>query len=259
MEKLTTRSGPSDISSDMKQLIHLLFALLIFSSCSDMGDCFHGKGDSGIEERTLEPIRGIYLTSNINLIIHPNQSQLRMRVTGGSHLLENIETRAENGTLFIKNHNRCNWVRSFKSKITVEIWTDQLNSIYLENSTGDVIVDDSIHSDNFRLDCFGSMGSVSLLLNCPTATIALHNGPSDITVGGIASVQYNYNAGFGKVDCRNLVSQDIYINNKGTNNTWVNSHSLLEATIEHNGNIYYTGEPSTIKENIIGKGKLIKF
>ncbi|MFN8153358.1 MAG: DUF2807 domain-containing protein [Bacteroidia bacterium] len=259
MAKQTMLSGQSDTLSNMKQLALLIMVLLLLQSCSDAGDCFYGTGSPSTEERSLDTIRGIYLTSNINLIIHPNQSNFRMRVTGGSHLLKKVSTSISNGTLSIKNNNRCNWVRSFKSELTVEIWIDKLNAIYLENSTGDVNVTDTLKTDNFRFDCFGSMGSSHLLIDCPIATVALHNGPADITVAGKTGVQYNYNAGFGKIDCRELISQDIYITNKGTNNTWVNSTSLLEATITHSGNIYYTGQPSIIKRNITGKGQLIKF
>lgn len=251
-------NGRSVINSDMKQLLQLLVLSLLFSSCNQLGDCFHGTGAITDEERSLDTIRRIYLTSNINLIIHPNQSYFRMRLSGGNNLLENVDTEVENGTLSIKNKNHCNWVRSFKSKITVEVWVDKLNALYLENSTGEVTTEDTIRTDNFRVDCFGSMGNVNLLIDCGVSTIALHNGPSDITVRGRCGVQYNYNAGFGKIDCRSLYSDDVYIKNKGTNDTWINSQSLLEATIERDGNIYYTGNPSTIKTLLNGKGQLIK-
>lgn len=252
-------NGPLVIPSDMKSILRILTLLLLFSSCSDIGDCFHGTGEQAQEERTLDTIRGIYLTSNINLKVHPNATYYRMRVTAGENLIEGVETKAENGTLSIRNNNHCNWVRSFKSKITVDVWVPSLNSIYIENSTGDITIDDSLRAENFRVDCFGSMGSVQMQLKCQIATIALHNGPADITASGSADVQYNYNAGFGKIDCRSLISRDIYIKNKGTNNTWVNSNNILDAIIEHDGNIYYTGQPSQVIADIKGKGQLIKF
>jgi hypothetical protein len=48
------------------------------------------------------------------------------------------------------------------------------------------------------------------------------------------------------------------MNNKGTNSNFVNVENRLEATIIGTGNIYYLGNPSVLKENIIGSGKLIR-
>jgi len=243
----------------MKQLLTItILCSLVLTGCSDMGDCFHGTGKMTTEERTIPSFHGIYLTSNIHLILHFNAGPKRLRVHGGDNLTEGIETKTENGILRIKNTNRCNWVRNFKHRLTVEIWTDTITSLYMEDATGDVHFADTLYTENFRLDAYNCMGKADLLLKTYIATIAAHNGPLDITAKGQATVQYNYHAGYGIINCKELYSNNTFMTNKGTNDTYVNTTNLLEASIQHTGNIYFTGEPDSIKSEITGSGKLIK-
>lgn len=245
----------------MKQhLYHTIFlftALILLNSCNSIDDCFHGTGDESIEDRSPGSFTGIYLTSNIHLNIHISNQQ-RVQVTAGENLQKGIEVKTENGILRLDNNNKCNWVRSFKPRITVDVWTPTLSTLFMEDATGDVNFADTLKEQNFRFDGYSSMGTVNLLLDCFIATIATHNGPLDVNARGNASVQYHYNAGFGVINCNELRSDNIYINNKGSNDSKINCENILEVTIEKTGNIYYRGNPSTIKTNITGDGKLIK-
>lgn len=244
----------------MKHLIRYLLPLLLllFTACSDMGDCFHGSGKQVTETRSIGDFHSIYLTSNVNLVLHFQQGMRKVQVTGGDRLTEGVETNIENGQLRIANTNRCNWVRSFKQRLTVEIWTDSLQSIYLEDATGDVKFMDTLATENFRFDAFNSMGRGDLLLRCYIATLAVHTGPFDLTAKGSATVQYNYHAGYGKNDCRELTTVNAYLTNKGTNDTYISTSQILDVTIQQSGNIFYQGEPASIKTEITGTGKLIK-
>jgi hypothetical protein len=243
----------------MKHLIIIVILIsLAITGCSDIGDCFHGTGKMTTEERIPGRFHGIYLTSNIDVILHFNRGVKRLQVHGGDNLTEGVETKIENGILRIKNTNRCNWVRNFKHRLTVEIWTDTISTLYMEDATGDVFFEDTLHTENFRLDAYNCMGKAEVLLNSYISTFAIHNGPMDITAKGIAVVQYNYHSGYGIINCKSLYSNNTFITNKGTNDTYVSTTNLLEANIQHSGNIFFTGEPDSIKSEITGSGKLIK-
>lgn len=243
----------------IKRLLYILLisGLFIQSSCNDVCDCFHGRGREITEERHMETIKGIYLTNNISVVIHPDSNQ-RMTVTAGENLVDGIETSIENGRLSIRNNNRCNWTREFNPTLQVDIWTNTLQSIYIEDASGDLRFTDTLKVSNFRLDCFSSMGTYRVILLADIATLAIHNGPADIIAEGSVSTQYNYSAGFGKMNCLLLKSNNIYMNNKGTNDNYVYSNTILEAKIEATGNIYYSGNPVNVTTQITGKGKLIK-
>jgi len=234
-----------------------LMVLLQVSACSDICDCFNGEGKLVVEERSLGTISGIHLADNVDVIIYQSL-QSRLRVTAGDKLIGEIGTKVVNGVLYIQNDNRCNWVRKLNPTLTVEVWTQDIQSIYADNSSGDITCVDTIHASNFRIDTFNSLGIFRLKIDADISTIAINNGPCDIYVEGKCNTQYTYNAGFGLMDCGKFISNNNYVHNKGTNNIFVNSESVLEVRIDYTGNIYYKGNPATIKTDITGSGKLIK-
>jgi hypothetical protein len=243
----------------MKKL-NILFVLIMalqVSSCSDLCECFHGTGDVITEERSLGSISGIHLANDVDVIIYVSNFS-KIRVTAGDKLINDVKTSEKNGILYIQNDNKCNWVRKFNPTLTVEVWTNNIHSIYADNSSGDITCMDTLHVDNFRIDAFNCLGTFRLKINTDVATLAINNGPCDMYVEGFANTQYNYNAGFGVLNCENLLGENNYVHNKGTNQIYVNSNSILEVTIGYIGNVYYKGNPVTIKKLITGSGKLIK-
>ncbi len=230
--------------------------ILAGQSCSDVDDCFTANGDDEQEYRQPGVFDRIYLTDNIDLRIHRSPTH-RLTLNGGKNLLPQVETRIENGTLRILNNNRCNWTRSFKKRITIDIYTPALNGIYVEDAIGNITTPDTIYAGEFRLDSFSSMGTYDLILNCTTATLALHNGAADLRVSGTTQVQYGYTAGYGNFDAGTLKTSFAFITNKGTNRLTVNPVNLLDARIEGAGDIYYRGQPDSIYSQITGTGKLI--
>lgn len=239
-------------------MLKALVATLVVAtqSCTDIDDCFRGTGTRETEIRHPGSFNRIYLTDNIDLRVHIGQGH-QIDISGGGNLLPQVETSIENGTLRISNGNRCNWTRNFKERIVIDAYTPDLKAIYLEDAIGNVTFLDTVHSDEFRLDSYSSMGSYQLLLNCTTATLAIHNGSADLKVSGNAQNQYGYYAGYGEFDAGNLTTHFAYITNKGTNSIIVNPINLLDALIEEAGNIYYTGRPDSIRSRISGTGKLI--
>lgn len=243
----------------MKTYKYIVFTIASFAlaGCSDLNDCFHSTGDLVSEERRIDDYSGIYLTSNVDLIVH-HDSLRRMRVSAGENLIDGIETEVVSGILRIKNRNKCNWVRKLNPTLKVEIWTDSLDNIFIEDANGDVIFMDTIPATIFRMDIFNSLGTYHTITNSEIITLAIHNGPADIKADGKAELQYIYHVGYGKIDCLEMISDNVYINNRGTNDIFTNATNILDAKIEYVGNIYYKGSPVTINQKITGTGKLIK-
>ncbi len=240
----------------MKKIILIIFLSIAFSACKDACDCFKGTGDVVTEIRSIGEVKSVDLGNNVDLVIHYD-SIPKMRVTAGSHLLEKITTINENGVLKIRNTNKCNWVRNFDPVLIVDLWVPTLSGIYIENASGDVTFSDTLSVSDFRLDSFSSTGNYHLKLKEGVATLAIHNGPADLTAEGEIGNLYLYGVGYGKMDCLKLKTTNAYINNKGTNGFYVNPIDILEASIGGSGNVYYTGNPAIIKKTETASGKLI--
>ena len=240
----------------MRIYISVILLAILTSGCDDKPDCFKGTGPLTSEERPSGPVTRIELRCNADVTVHPSEEN-RIKVTCGANLIDKIETDLEDGTLTIRNKNRCNWVRSFDPSIKVEVWTDDLIAIRTDDSNGDITFSDTLHVYEFRFDSYSSLGIYNIKLDAFLATLALHNGPADFFGEGKVTVSYVYNSGYGKMDFRNIISEKIYMNNRGSNDTYVNVNQLLEAKLESSGNIYYKGNPPVIQTTITGTGAIL--
>jgi hypothetical protein len=241
----------------MKRIIFNIapLILLLITSCDEKPDCFKGTGPLTSEERSTATIRHIELLCNADVIIHPDTIN-RIKVTAGANLIGKIETQIKDDMVWIRNNNHCNWVRSFDPYIKVEIWTDDLLTIRTDESDGDITFSDTLRAYEFRFDSFSSLGTYHILLDSYIATLALHNGPADFYGAGKIAVAYYYSSGYGIMDFRNIVADKIFMNNRGTNDMFVNADSLIEARIEDSGDIFYRGNP-VVQKVITGSGQIL--
>lgn len=233
-------------------------AIICLGSCNSVEDCFRGTGEIISENRITGNFSRLNLSSNVDVIVHKD-SNVRITVTAGENLLKGIQTINENGVLKITNTNACNWIRKLNPQLTVDVYTPELLSVFCEDATGNITFADTIETSEFRLDSYASMGTYTLKLKNQITTLALHNGPADLVATGSTQTLYQYNAGFGKLNCEELKSRQCYATNKGTNNSTLFATEVLEVKIEYNGNIYYKGNPANIIQTVSGNGRLIKF
>lgn len=232
--------------------------LLAFTSCDDffLDDCMKSTGSMETEERSAGTFNTLSVSDNVDVKIIPS-SRYHISVTAGENLLEKIITMQEGSTLYIRNENKCNWVRSFKNRITIAVEVISLDRITY-NGTGNITCTDSISSDLFYFENFSGAGSIQLMLNCKESWIVSHTGPADVTASGWTGVSYVYLGGNGFINCSMLGTGYSFVSSKGTNDMRVNVEKELGATIEANGNIYYSGNPYKVTSEITGEGKLIR-
>jgi len=241
-----------------------IFSVCMFSSCKKDStcNCFDSTGSTSTEIRSVSPFTQIELYNNVDLVLHTD-TFYHLTVTAGSNLLDEVKTEVEDGVLKLRNKNRCNWIRSFKNTFVVEVWlkakndTTSLENITIFDASGNIDCKDPIQQNEFRLDNRSSTGDYRLKLNCTTATLALHTGSATIYAEGHVGVNYAYNISSGKMDLRNLDSDDIYVTNSGTNDTYIKANNLIEAELGYIGNIYYTGSATQIIEKYSNTGRLI--
>jgi len=233
----------------------LIFTLLI-TSCQkgDPTDCFKSTGEDITETRSASYFNKIILEDNVNLVL-TQSDEYAISVHGGKNVLKKVKTDIEDNILRIQNNNSCNWMRSFDREITVYANMDSLNHIEYSGS-GDIRSTNTITGDSLLLDVWEGAGKIDMQVSMRRNYIYFHIGTADIHYSGYSHLSYITASSFGPVHAENLNSVFTYINNKGSNNCFIQTQLYLGATIENIGNIYYTGHPD-IQLNDTGDGELI--
>lgn len=241
----------------ISSLVVVLFFLLLSFGCSKSpGDCFTSTGNATTVERSIADFTGILMLDNIDVELIKGNSP-KVEVTAGEHIIDNIITEVIDSELQIKNQNACNFVRSYDKPIKVKVYFQQLDSLEYR-SIGNVICHDTIsNADRFKIDIFEGAGRIELELNTKYSHLNFYYGTAELIVSGFSQVNYIYQASYGPIDARNLVTSFNYLENKSTNNCYVQANLVLGVTISSIGNVYYWGSPSISLERN-GSGQLLR-
>jgi hypothetical protein len=221
-----------------------------------LGDCFKSTGEIILEERETPEFEHIILEDNINIIL-TQDNQCSIRVQAGKNLIGSVITEVNDGQLTIRNDNQCNWIRSYNKDINVYLAVKNLVSIYYMAS-GNIISTNTIVSDSLNIAVYDGSGLIDMDILTVNSVLSLHYGSVDFNIHGFTQVDYIFAASYGPFHCQDLVSVFCFMNNRGSNDCFVNCTKDLEVVIENIGNIYYKGNPETIKSVITGTGQLIK-
>ncbi|MDZ4824307.1 MAG: head GIN domain-containing protein [Flavobacteriales bacterium] len=226
------------------------------SSCNkpNSPDCFQHAGDYTTEKRLLDEFSSIEIRDYIQIELCDSTESFT-EITAPENLIPDIITEVENGKLFIRNENSCNWVRSFQNKITVRICAPDFHDIQ-HYGTGNVSSVNTIQSNYFRMENRQAAGVAQLDMEVDSCAILIHTGVSDFALTGHCHKAELYNQGWGILDARNLVTHTALVNNSTINDIYVHATDYLFGFIAFSGNIYYKGNPG-IDSEIEGDGQLI--
>lgn len=235
----------------------MLFFSMFYWSCQkeQMADCFMPTGKIITEHRVLSAFTKIDLSDRIKLN-YKYSSNYYAEVEAGKNLLKGVSTNIKNGTLEIKNNNRCNWVRSFEHHITVTLYAPDFN-YFTYRGSGEVNFIDTLKANDFSLELWNASGDMFLKIKADYISLKSHTAPGVIIAEGECRELYCYLGGNGKIDTKDLESSIATAINKNTGNIFIQCHDNLKAEIEGSGNIEYIGSP-IVDFKKSGSGNLIK-
>lgn len=235
----------------------IIAASLIFSACSKDSKCFKSNGKHVTENRTIGNFNTIEIKGKLDVEL-VNRNDNSISISGGENLVGFITSEISNGTLVIDNQNNCNWMRSYKNgKIMVKISTNNLEHLKI-NGLGRVFSLDTLHSSNIKIEFITGVSDVDLTISTTNTEIILHDGGGDLLVKGKSKNINIYNNGYAKLDLLNLEAEYVFLANKSQNQTFINASKQIDVEIYDVGNVYYKGNPSTIKLTPYSDGKLIE-
>jgi len=234
----------------------LLLLVTFFSSCEKehLGDCFKSTGSIVTEVRPAGNIHSIDVSHKVDVTVREGPAE-SILVEAGENIIGGITTRMENGTLFIDNENKCNWMRSYSNPIRVYVTGPGIRHI-VQHGNGDITSDGLLHADTLTLEVWNS-GNIRVETDCQFLNAKQHVSVGDVDIKGSAGELYVYNAGNGFAWLSGLVAQTAQVDSRGTGDTQVRVDSLLSYSISGSGNIYLYG-PATANGTGSSSGRLYR-
>ena len=232
---------------------------LLLNGCGkeQWDDCITSTGPMRTEIRQLASFHMVDLEDRIDLVLEhlPSSS---IEVEAGRNLMDQVITEVRDGVLHIRNDNRCNWVRSFKPRITVKVPIEVVDKLILRG-TGNVTSTDTVKQDVFEVEQWMAIGTTTLTVDVNAVYIGLHTGAGDVVLRGRASENANLYSGImGTIDASEMRAHSVNINNSGIGDLRCWAEVELNVAIRDAGDVHYRGDPIFVDTQITGSGSLIK-
>ena len=249
-----------------KILFAIFFLAIAFTTKSCMLDVnltiktIKGNGTLATKEISIEDYDKIEIAGNVELNYQQLEKQAYLQVTIDENLLEYLDIRVENRTLYIqpaKTESGLNTYNLSSTKFIVNTNSRQIRGIDLAGS-GNINLLSDIQTDKLEFDLAGS-GSV-------LSEKTIHVGILDIDIAGSGTVAVKGKAetcnidiaGSGRMPSPKLSVKHLRCDVAGSGNVEIDVSESIHCDIAGSGTIIYTGNPSSVKQDIAGSGKLVK-
>ena len=235
----------------------LVSYLILFNSCKKHRECFESRGAPVNDIRVITTPFNILQSFDkmeVYYIQDTTATTCTIRVATGKNLVSNIATEVSNGTLQIKDNNKCNFERSDNS-VSVYVTAAHITR-FVQDGVGNMYSGNTIKEDSISYNVDNS-GDIHLNLNVQWIHGRLY-GVGDVYLSGIGQYHLVNANGECFINAQNLQTYYSYVVYKSTGEAHINVSNQLDAEIDYSGNIYYNGNPSVIHKSGSGKGQLIK-
>lgn len=237
----------------------VFFTLLtVVPSCRDsFNECLSGPGETISQRIGLNPFRNVKVRDNIGLTL-ANGPVHEMEVTAGKNIIPMLGIEIINGTLNLRNNSTCPLLKDPWKTILVKLTVPYLDTIFIENH-GEITSVIPFETADLVMRITESPSDINLEINTNYIRVENLAGTGDIAVRGFAEVADCYHAGYGTIDFRNLVCDEVNINTASVNHCYIRAgDDYLFAVVSGEGNIYYYNDPRRLDLKLEGPGRLIR-
>jgi len=234
----------------IKILSGLLLGLLYLSGCiiDQIFDCENGRGDRVEEEFDLDDFDGIRLSTDADVFITQG-SEHSVRIVAQENILDELEFKIRNRTLFIDTHHCIEGYDNIEIFITVE--EVELLAIF---GSGSMVSENTIEFNNINLEISGS-GNMDLGLEGDDVEARI-SGSGDMFLEGKADELDFRLSGSGDLSAFGLEVRKADIQISGSGDAEVNVTDVLDVRISGSGDVLYVGDPD-IDSRVSGSGRII--
>lgn len=236
-------------------LFAALFAIILYGCKKENRfDLIKRTGAPGSTMRNLDFFNVIEVNNNMHIFL-VQDTVCYVEIKAGKNLISNIETKVENNILTVKNNNKYNFTRSYKSKLELYIHFSKLNEL-IYHGTGPISSVNSITNDTFTFNCWDGVDTVKLKLEVSTMFANIHTGTADLIATGNTGQLYAYARSSGTFRMDNFKCKNVYTNNISSSDHYFYAENKLEALVQYVGNTYCSGNPLEVIKTENNKGKL---
>jgi hypothetical protein len=234
--------------------------LLLVTSCGISEDCFKGNGTLITQAYPFEDFTKIKVYNGIALVIKEG-TNYEVKVVTSDNISKELDFQITEGMLVIKDNSTCNMDRVY-GQTTVYITTPNLEEIYSKTEQ-DIKSDGILRFPILRLFSFGDdgdgAGTGDFYLDVDNSQLVVEsNNVSNYYLNGkCQEFIVNFYFGDGRLKGENLIAQNIYIYNRGSNDMFVYPVQKIEGTIVSTGNVILKNVPQIINVVELFTGKLI--
>jgi len=243
--------------------ILMLFAFLLISCNGDnVPDCFQNAGDMVKLPVDVSEFSTITVFENLNVVLKQGNEQL-VEVETGEYLWNDVSVVVEDERLVLRNENSCNYVRDY-GLTTVYITSPNITEI--RSSTGLLISSDgalNYSSIDLIAESFNNPetattdGSFDLNLNATTVRIVVNGIAYFKLRGNTENFSVNVAAGDSRIEAENLISENVNVNHRGSNDVFVNPQQRLSGVVRGTGDLISINTPPEVDVEELFTGRLI--
>lgn len=243
----------------MKSIFYILISVLTLAACKKAEErtCFKSAGKEVTLEVPLQDFGRLFLGPHMKFRLIQGQEN-KLVITGGENLVNHVATKMDGDQLFITNENKCNFLRSYKKEISVDIYYKNVYVINFEG-TKELTTVNQINAPYFTLVIEDGAGACNLDLNTGQLHVVVTNGWGNFNLSGVTD--------YAKLDIRgdgfgNLydleVADSINVLMNTSNNVKIKADQIpLRVQTYGVGDVWYKGTPSSIQFNKYGEGDLV--
>jgi hypothetical protein len=212
------------------------------ASCKseNMLDCINSSGPVIEERRQIIDFHKLTIDSDIDLYWHYDSSENYVIVRCGRNLQKNIQTEAKDGEFKISNENRCNWVRSYKKEMRVDLFSKAPDFVSIKGF-GNVVFEDTLFVNPLTIQHYGP-SNTKIKVVADQLYIDF-NSVGELNVEGKAKFGLYQILNFGKLDASNVEMDNLEIAMLGSNDIKIKANVLLTGYHDSPRTVFLVGNP----------------
>jgi hypothetical protein len=244
----------------MQKLLFFISILSLSLSCQKTKDCISSAGKEIVVEYDLEEFDTL-IVNNVFFVSLVQDSLNTIKISGYEDFVNSTQFEIRDNCLILDNCHRCPFVKPDKNKVSVEIHTNKISRITLNEASEVKCLNTLMHENEIGLIVNSKYNEADLKLNVKTFYYwNTHLNGGKILVSGIGENIKLWNSSLGSVDARAFNCQRAFIWTNSKTDCFINASNSVEAEILNTGNIFYRGDPIVyLKYGENAEGRLIEF